>query len=63
MQVKSFPPEVMAALRKANDELLAEVTAKNPLTKEIVESQDAYLKQVRQWTDIADRTYLNNMAE
>ncbi len=63
VQVKSFPPEVMAALRKANDELLAEITAKNPLTKEIVESQDAYLKQVRQWTDIADRTYLNNMAE
>lgn len=63
VQVKSFPPEVMAAIRKANDDLLAEAAAKSPLTKEILSSQDAYLQQVRVWTDIADRAYLNNMAQ
>jgi TRAP-type mannitol/chloroaromatic compound transport system substrate-binding protein len=63
VQVKSFPAEVMAALRKANDELLAEAAAADPLTKEILDSQNAYLQQVRQWTDMADRAYLNSMAE
>ncbi|QFY89602.1 TRAP transporter substrate-binding protein [Magnetovirga frankeli] len=63
VQVKSFPAEVMAALKQANDELLAEAAAADPLTKEILDSQSAYLEQVRQWTNMADRAYLNSMAE
>ncbi len=60
VEVKSFPPEVLAALRKANDELLAEHAANDPLAKEILESQAEYMGVVRQWTDIADRAYLNS---
>jgi len=60
VEVKTFPDAVIAALRKANDELLAEHAAKDPLAKEILESQDGYMKTVRQWTDIADRAYLNS---
>ena len=36
--------------------------AKDPLTKEIQESQANYLKQVRSWTDISHRAYLNSQA-
>ncbi len=60
VEVKSFPPEVLAALRKANDELLAEHAANDPLAKEILDSQSEYMGVVRQWTDIADRAYLNS---
>ncbi len=60
VQVKSFPPEVLAALRKANDELLAEHAANDELAKEILDSQAEYMGVVRQWTDIADRAYLNS---
>ncbi len=60
VQVKSFPDDVIAALRKANDELLAEHAANDELAKEILESQDSYMHTVRQWTDIADRAYLNS---
>ncbi|WP_432698577.1 TRAP transporter substrate-binding protein [Marinobacterium sp. YM272] len=63
IQVKSFPPEVMDALKKANDELLTEAAESDPLAKEILTSQADYLKQIRVWTDIADRAYLNSMAE
>lgn len=63
IQVKSFPPEVMGAIKQANDELLAEAAAADPLAKEILTSQADYLKQIRVWTDIADRAYLNSMAE
>lgn len=63
IQVKSFPPEVMHALEEANDELLAEAAAKDPLAAEILESQAQYLDKIRVWTDIADRAYLNSMAE
>eukprot|EP01155_Anaeramoeba_flamelloides_P014965 Anaeramoba_flamelloidesa349277_20.p1 GENE.a349277_20~~a349277_20.p1 ORF type:complete len:358 (+),score=25.60 a349277_20:61-1134(+) len=60
VQVKSFPPEVLAALHKANDELLAEHAANDELAKEILDSQAEYMGVVRQWTDIADRAYLNS---
>jgi TRAP-type mannitol/chloroaromatic compound transport system substrate-binding protein len=60
VQVKPFPQDVIKALSKANDELLAEHAANDPLAKEILDSQANYMSVVRQWTDIADRAYLNS---
>ena len=56
-----FPPEVIEALRAANDELLAEAAANDPLAKEIIDSQAAYLEQVRVWTNISDKAYLDSI--
>ena len=61
VQIKSFPPEVMAALKQANDELITEMEAQGGLTAEIIQSQRDYLQKVRAWTDISDRAYLNNL--
>ncbi|PVZ63919.1 TRAP transporter substrate-binding protein [Pelagibaculum spongiae] len=60
IQIKTFPAPVMAVLKKANDELLAEMAAKDPLSKEIIESQQAFLKTSRQWTKISDQAFLNS---
>ncbi|MDX2423290.1 MAG: TRAP transporter substrate-binding protein [Amphritea sp.] len=62
IQVKSFPPEVLAAMRTANDELLAEKAAADPLAKRILESQAEYMKKVRVWTEISDKAYLDNVS-
>lgn len=61
IQVKSFPSAVMAELKKANAELLAEFEAKGGLTAEIIRSQREYLKKARAWTNISDKAYLNNL--
>lgn len=53
----------MDALRAANDKLLKEHAAQDPLAKEIQASQAAYLKQVRAWTDISTKAYLDNEAK
>ena len=63
IQVKSFPPEVIAALKKATNELLDEESAKDPLFKEIVESQRAFLKKAREWTKISDYAYIKTNEE
>ena len=60
---KVFPPEVIDALRSTTNRLLAEAAEKDPLAKEIIDSQRDYLKQVRQWTNISDKAYLNSVAE
>ena len=61
IQVKSFPAEVMAELKKANTALIAELEAKGGLTAEIIQSQRDYLSKARAWTDISDKAYLNNL--
>ncbi|MBJ7556632.1 TRAP transporter substrate-binding protein [Marinomonas spartinae] len=61
IQVKTFPTPVLSAMKKANEELLAEAAAKDPLTKEIIDSQEAYMKVARVWTNISDRAYLESL--
>jgi TRAP-type mannitol/chloroaromatic compound transport system substrate-binding protein len=61
IQVKSFPTEVLQALKDANDELIAERAKADPLAKEIIESQAEYLKKSRAWTKISDQTYYETM--
>ncbi len=60
IQVKSFPESVITALKAANDELIQEEAKKSPLIKRIIDSQDAYLKQSREWTLISDYLYLKD---
>ncbi len=60
IKVKTFPKDVMDALRKANAELLEERSKDDPLAKEIIDSQAAYMKKARVWTDISDKAYLDS---
>ena len=62
IQVKRFPDEVIEAMRAANTKLLKEKAEADPMAKEIIESQAKYLKQVRAWTNIADKQYLDSIA-
>jgi TRAP-type mannitol/chloroaromatic compound transport system substrate-binding protein len=62
IKVKTFPKSVMVAMEKANADLLAEAAAASPLAKEIQESQAAYLKKARVWTDISDKAYLDSIS-
>jgi TRAP-type mannitol/chloroaromatic compound transport system substrate-binding protein len=61
VQVKTFPKDVLVAMKKANQELLEEKAAADPLAKEIIESQAKYLKTTRVWTNISDRAYLDSV--
>ncbi len=59
---KVFPPEVVDALRKTTNRLLDEFAEKDTQAREIITSQRDYLKQVRPWTNISDKAYLNSVA-
>ncbi len=63
IKVKDFPADVIAALKKSNDDLIAKEAARSPLAKKIIDSQAAYLKKARAWTSIGDQAYLNNIAK
>lgn len=61
--IKNFPPDVMEALKKATDEILDEEAAKDPLFKEILDSQRNFLKIGREWNKISETAYINNQNE
>jgi TRAP-type mannitol/chloroaromatic compound transport system substrate-binding protein len=60
IKVKTFPKEVMDAMRKANAELLDERSKADPLAKEIIDSQAAYMQKARVWSEISDNAYFNS---
>jgi len=60
IKIKTFPKPVLNAMKKAKDELLIEKTKNNPLLKEILDSQDAFQKKARAWTEMSDYLYLKD---
>ncbi len=62
IQVKTFPEEVLQKLEQSNKKLLAEMAAKDPLAKEIINSQASYLKKSRVWSNISEGAYLNSQS-
>jgi len=60
IKIKMFPKEVMDALKQTNKELRAEMVKDQPLLKEILDSQEAYQKKVRKWTEMSDYLYLKD---
>lgn len=63
VQVKSLPADVLKAMRKANQEILDEQAAKDPLFKEILDSQRAFITKAREWTKMGNYSYINNTAK
>lgn len=60
IQVKTFSKPIMDEMKKANQKLRAEMSSKSPLLKEILDSQDAYMKKAREWTKMSDFLYLKD---
>ena len=61
VQVKQFPPEVIAALMESNRNLIEQESARSPLAKRIIESRAEYLRKARAWTNIGDKLYLDTV--
>jgi len=60
IQVKTFPAEVIAAMKAANESLLKENAAKDEFAARVLKSQQDYLAKVRQWTNMSDKAYLDS---
>lgn len=58
IKVKTFPKEVMDALKAANTRLLEESAAADPFAAKVLASQKAYLTKAREWTNMSDLAYL-----
>jgi TRAP-type mannitol/chloroaromatic compound transport system substrate-binding protein len=60
VQIKSFSPEIIAAMKKINAQLLEKTAAEDPQFNEILESQRVYLAKSRAWSMVSDYAYLRD---
>jgi TRAP-type mannitol/chloroaromatic compound transport system substrate-binding protein len=58
IKIMTFPKPVLQAMKKATDEVLSGYAAQDPLFKEIMDSQNAYMKEAREWTNNSTLYYL-----
>jgi len=58
VDIRQFPDEVLAKLRQLSDEVVAEVAAKDKLTKEVYESFRTFRDQVMEWHKVSEQSYM-----
>ena len=61
--IKTFPAEIFSALREANAKLLEKNATDNPTFREILTSQQEYLKKARAWSKISDYSFIDVSGE
>ena len=60
VKIKTFAPEILDAMKAANNQLLEEAAAKDEQFREILASQRAYQAKARAWTVISDYAYVKD---
>ncbi|AXH08479.1 ABC transporter substrate-binding protein [Malaciobacter halophilus] len=60
IKIKSFPDDVKKLLKDANKKLRDNMASKSKLLKEIFNSQEEYMKKVREWSIISDYQYIKD---
>ncbi len=63
IEVKTFPKEVLQAMKSAADQLYEEYAAQDPSFKEVFESQRAFMKKARTYYTISEFNYIRTVQE
>jgi TRAP-type mannitol/chloroaromatic compound transport system substrate-binding protein len=63
IKVKTFPPDVLKAMKKANDEVMEGYAKENPEFKEVYDSQKAYMAMAREWTKMSEYFYIRALED
>ena len=59
INILKFPNEVLTKLRVISDKILKEISLTDDITKEVYKSYTEFQSNVKPWTDISDKSYLN----
>jgi TRAP-type mannitol/chloroaromatic compound transport system substrate-binding protein len=57
VQLRKFSPEIMAKLKEATAEVMAEEVAKDPAMKKVWDSYNAFFEQAKRYHDISEKEY------
>lgn len=63
IKINHFPKEIMTALKNSAQEVEEEQARKDPLYREILESQRSYIAKIRPWSMIGEFDYLKGVSQ
>ena len=63
VKIRTFSPEIISAMKQVNQQLVVKAAANDPVFKEVLDSQTAYMKMARKWTEISDYAFLKDNIE
>jgi len=63
IKINHFPKEIMTALKSSAQEVEEEQARKDPLYREILESQRSYIAKIRPWSIIGEFDYLKGVSQ
>jgi TRAP-type mannitol/chloroaromatic compound transport system substrate-binding protein len=61
VEVRSYPPEVLARLREISAEVMQELVSTHPMSKKIYDSIVAFKTNSENWTEASERFYYNGL--
>lgn len=61
-QILKFPDDVLAGLRRYSEEVVDEITAKDPMSKKVYESFSKFKKSVHNWAEISEKIYYTDLS-
>ena len=59
VELRAFPPEVLAALRQHAEAVVAELAASDPFARRVHDSYQAFYAKTASWTRISEKAYLD----
>jgi TRAP-type mannitol/chloroaromatic compound transport system substrate-binding protein len=62
VELRKLPDDVLARLRELSDQVVAEIAEHDDMSRRVYASFQTFRDQVRQWSDISERAYLNARA-
>lgn len=62
VDLRQFPKEVIDQLRIYSNEVIKEITEKDPLSKEVYAAYTSFRKQISQWSGISEKLYYSVVA-
>lgn len=61
VEVRRFTPEVLTALRGYAQEVISEITSKDPLSKKVYDAYQAFQKDVSEWSGLTEKAFYNTI--
>ncbi|MDE0612457.1 MAG: ABC transporter substrate-binding protein, partial [Gammaproteobacteria bacterium] len=63
VELRQFPSEILRVLRQHTETVIEEVAESDPFVRRVNDSYQAFYAQVRDWTAISEKAYLEARAE
>ncbi|GAB4401268.1 MAG: TRAP transporter substrate-binding protein DctP [Microscillaceae bacterium] len=61
VQLRQYPPDILKKLKRYAEEVVAEVTAQDPMSKKVYDSFLAFKKDIKSWAEVTESVFYRDL--